>query len=656
MTNLVAAVIVDDASPRFIPCLHALRRALPSSRIVVASAVDDIALAGVAATIGAELALEHDAAALVRTFRDRVDGTVRAGDAFPTHVLLVTAPVLVPDDLVERSLEFLDQDLRVATVSFLSNNAGYLSVPVRNTPTYHLLGQHDQNSITHRLRNTEPDDGFASVPLPAGSVHLISRHALSACNGLRIDLPLSANGLISEFALRAQRRGFVCAVDSGTFVLSPSDVGATGADPIDDGAERPVLLREHPFVAATERAAKHDDDSPAALVVTCATSKFTGLRVIIDGRCLGDMEMGTQVHTLAVAKGLADRDDVRIVTVATNGPIPRYADCVFALPKVRHEIVNGADFSTVTPSDILHRPYQPDVMLPINEWRRSVGRVLITLQDLIAYQVGAYASDGHAWDAYRRAVRSGVEQADGVVVISNDTKAQCGFERLAISQERIFVVPCGTDHLTGDESDRMPGELLRRGFGTVRFLVVIGANYSHKNRDLAIDAWQLVRETHSDVALVLVGASVPFGSSRVAESAAAAQADPGLYVLPDVTSVERNWLLRHAEAVVYPTSAEGFGLVPFESASFGTPTVHVEFGPLEELNPLVEGSAASWSAGEFAAAIRSMLDDPALRSRYVAATVESGARYTWSATAAALVAAYRLILSRPPNRVDVTSL
>ena len=81
MTNLVAAVIVDDASPRFIPCLHALRRALPSSRIVVASAVDDIALAGVAATIGAELALEHDAAALVRTFRDRVDGTVRAGDA-----------------------------------------------------------------------------------------------------------------------------------------------------------------------------------------------------------------------------------------------------------------------------------------------------------------------------------------------------------------------------------------------------------------------------------------------------------------------------------------------------------------------------------------------------------------------------------------------
>ena len=50
-------------------------------------------------------------------------------------------------------------------------------------------------------------------------------------------------------------------------------------------------------------------------------------------------------------------------------------------------------------------------------------------------------------------------------------------------------------------------------------------------------------------------------------------------VLSEVEPAERNWLLANAACVLYPTSAEGFGLLPFEAASFGTPCVHVAFGP-----------------------------------------------------------------------------
>ena len=65
-------------------------------------------------------------------------------------------------------------------------------------------------------------------------------------------------------------------------------------------------------------------------------------------------------------------------------------------------------------------------------------------------------------------------------------------------------------------------------------------------------------------------------------------------MIPDVSSAERNWLLKHAELVLYPTSAEGFGLVPHEAAAFGTPTVMVPFGPLGERLPDLPVAPQDW--------------------------------------------------------------
>lgn len=642
----VAIVVVDGAPESYLPCLRALRRALPNARIVTCSP-DEHRIGGLLESTACERFFEGGVQALVRSLREDVSDKADSGSPFPEHVLILTAPVIVPVGLLERAVEFLERNLRVATVSFLSNNAGFLSIPIRNTPSFHLLASHDEETVTHLLRDTKPDIGFRSIPLPAGAVHLLSRHALSICDGLRDGLALSANGLIADLALRAQRRGFVCAVDSGTFVLATADVGARSPDPIDDPAERAILVAEHPFVEDAVEWARGADTSPAAMIVLTASAKVAGLTITIDGRCLGDREMGTQVQTLALARQLAERQDVQLVRIATNGPIPPYAHDVFIRPKVRHELILGSDLSRLATADILHRPYQPDTVLPISEWRRHARRIVVTLQDLIAYQVGAYAADGKEWLDYRDVLRRGAEFADGVVVISHDTKAQLAFEGLNINDDRIFVVPNGTDHLSGNEPTAVPDQLLRRGFGAGRFLLVLGANYAHKNRDMAIAAWSTLRPVYADLSLVLVGAAVPHGSSRVAEALVTPTDATGMYALPDVTSAERNWLLRHAEAVVYATSAEGFGLVPFEAARFGTPTVNVDFGPLSEVNP-DDSQLWTWAASEFASAITSLLDDPGTRAQRVATTLASGAEYTWSRTAGGLVSAYRDILSRPP--------
>jgi glycosyltransferase involved in cell wall biosynthesis len=221
-------------------------------------------------------------------------------------------------------------------------------------------------------------------------------------------------------------------------------------------------------------------------------------------------------------------------------------------------------------------------------------------------------------------------------------------EGLPVEPDRVFVIPYGTEHLTGDEPGRPPAALRGHSVVTGEFLLCMGTNYTHKNRDLVVATLNELVDRGREYALVLAGPAVPYGASRVEETVALESGSP-VAVLPDVTAEERNWLLRHATVVVYPTSAEGFGLVPFEAACFGTPTVHVGFGPLLELwDPPV--MVDRWSATAFADAVEALADDPDLAQAQVKAALASARKYAWSRTAEELVVMYRTILAMPSRQ------
>ena len=146
--------------------------------------------------------------------------------------------------------------------------------------------------------------------------------------------------------------------------------------------------------------------------------------------------------------------------------------------------------------------------------------------------------------------------------------------------------------------------------------------------------------------LVLAGPSVPYGGSRNSERQHLSD-DGDVVFLPNVSSRERNWLFRHAAVVLYPTSAEGFGLVPFEAARFGSPTVTVGFGPLLETSADVPVVASSWDPRELADCVERLVDDPVLRREQVSATLTAADRYSWRRTAEELLQMYRVLLARP---------
>ncbi len=630
--GFVAVVFAEDRGVSYAPTVASLRRAHPDLPVVVAAPVaGDVASL---AALGATVATAASAPEIV----NRVWAERRC------HVLAVTDAAVFPAAALDPAMALVEEDMRAATVSFLCNAAAFLSFPTRNTSVSHQIESFDEQSITRVLRTTSPDQVPAPIPFCAGPAVLLSSFALSAVG------PLSDVGghrgalALVDFSLRGRSKGFLDIVDPSTFVARPYDLGPL-RDPWLSAAEQSWLMDRHPYFAAILREESMSDRSALATVHATARSKLMGLRLLVDGSCLGPKEMGTQVQTAALIGALAERPDVERVCVPLAGDVPPYAAAALSHPKVDARQVVDGDVSAFGRVDVAHRPFQAVGTLP-QSWSTVATRTVVTILDLISYQVGIYHASAEDWMRHRAAVRAVAGAVDGIVTISHDVRHHVRLERLPIEAERVAVVGLGTDHRHGDELESAPRELLARDFVATDFALVLGTNYAHKNRDLAIDVVVDLRKRGHDLSLVLAGAAVPFGSSRVQE----AQRAPGedwVFAIPDATSAERNWLLRHAAMVVYPTSAEGFGMVPYEAARFGTPTVMVPFGPLGEVGGDLPVHARDWSPKALADAAKQLLDDPEVAHRQVVAALRAGRDFTWAATAAKLVDVYRSLLAAP---------
>ena len=621
-------------SGRFGPVVHALRR----------SSVGPIIAGGAAAetVVGADaIVASRSCAELVRSVHDR----------YGTHMLVVGEPVLVPPALLERALGFVEADQRVATVSFLSNAAGLASFPHRATPVGTSVSGHDAASITRRLRDLAPAFEPVSLPIAGGGIALLSSWALGLLDEVAGPPSGSFAGFLAEFSAAAMRRGLVSVLDAGTYVHHAGDLASPAERGTLTGADLDWIGAQHPFLPAMLDHERTAPDSALGLALQTARAKVLGLSVTIDGSCLGPTEMGTQVGLVALTAALAERDDVRHVQVTVPGPVPAYARHLLGMAKVSmHRVTGPADLGGLEPADVLYRPFHPDAHFRPRELRAAARRIAVGVLDLIAYQIGAYFENGETWLAYRREIERAVAEVDAVTTISDDVRDMIAFERLPIDPTRVVSVPYGTQHLTGNEPSRPPAAL-SEVLAASTFLVCLGTNYSHKNRDVAIRTHADLRARGHDLVLVLVGASVPFGSSRLDEARAltGGGVETDVVTLPDVASEERNWLLRHAAAVLYPTSAEGFGLVPFEAAQFGTPTVNVPFGPFREIAGSLPVEATDWTATALADAVERFLKDPSLAREQVTRLVEAGEQFTWQRTAARLTDLFRTLLWTPPQ-------
>jgi glycosyltransferase-like protein len=203
-----------------------------------------------------------------------------------------------------------------------------------------------------------------------------------------------------------------------------------------------------------------------------------------------------------------------------------------------------------------------------------------------------------------------------------------------------------------DATDADLRALLNVPAGAQVFLAIGGVE-KRKNTVRILEAFRLVHARHRSARLVIAGgASLLDHDAYQAEFAAAFLASG----LPDGAVIRTGplpqalmpALYRAANALVFPSVKEGFGLVVLEAMACGVPVVTSRIAPFTEY---LGGGDVSWcdphDAGSIAAAMTTALE-PAVRAALVARGIAVAARHDWRNIAHAHLAVYEALADFPP--------
>jgi len=243
-------------------------------------------------------------------------------------------------------------------------------------------------------------------------------------------------------------------------------------------------------------------------------------------------------------------------------------------------------------------------------------------------------------DAYRPAdlaylrwtTRRAARVADALIAVSESTKKDL-VDLYGVDPARVTVVHEGGGEGTPDPGDPEADAAGLRRFGIDRpYVLNVGRVEPRKNQLTALAAVERLPGT------LLVSA----GAVHDEALAARLDASPSCLLLGPVTDAERDLLYRHAEALLFPSLYEGFGLPVLEAMRQGLPVIASGTSSLPE----VGGDAAIYIPDPFDSeamtqAIRRLREDASLRRRLVAAGRRQAGRFSWDACAAGIAAVVR---------------
>lgn len=536
-------------------------------------------------------------------------------------------------------------DTNVASSTALTNHGTILSVPWRNRPQHNLPAGVSFERASARVR--ERSLGLRPrIPTIVGHCFFVRRSALELVGDFD-ETFAPGYGEEVDFSQRCLAVGLQHVVADDVFVLhrGGKSLWIDGkANPIQQHHER-IIRARYPWYERAVEAAANDRGGPLARSIAVARQALIGLRVTVDGRILTPTVTGSQVNTLEFIHALW-RTQIPRVRVVVPPDLGGYAERAFAeLSGIETVLLEEA--LADEPDDIVHRPYQVSSEDDLVALARVADRVVLTHLDVIAYRNPTYFNSPDDWMRFRALTRASLAFAD-IVLFCTRQGADDAMADTLVDAERARVVPLGADHRFAqlDGATRRPdgAEVLD---GTP-FLLCLGTDFKHKNRVFALRVFEALRSRHGwHGSLVLVGPRVATGSSDGEEAGWAAEHDElsaDVLWLPAVSEEEKAWLMQHAEALLYPTTYEGFGFLPFEAGLAGKPCFFSHTTSMAETLRGVSGIVRQWDANATADAVIEVLRDPSVRAKMVAELTTAVDNHPWDRTAALALRAYDDVL------------
>lgn len=255
--------------------------------------------------------------------------------------------------------------------------------------------------------------------------------------------------------------------------------------------------------------------------------------------------------------------------------------------------------------------------------------------------------DGFRETYIRKVLPALVRRLDGVITISESSKKDI-VDFAGVPADRIELTPLGVDHRAYRPRDAAEIDAMRRRLAIEGPYLVYVSRIEHpgKNHVRLIEAFDRIRASvDGPLSLVLAGSDWN-GAEAVHRAAESARFARDIRFTGFAAEADMPLLYSGAEAMIFPSLYEGFGLPVLEAMACGTAVAYADVSSLPE----VAGDAAlpfdPENGDSLSRVLLRLLGDEALRADLSRRGLARAETFEWTRTARQTLACFRRVLER----------
>lgn len=268
---------------------------------------------------------------------------------------------------------------------------------------------------------------------------------------------------------------------------------------------------------------------------------------------------------------------------------------------------------------------------PCNTGPLSVSNQVVTIHDVSVFKRSEdYNTNFVKW--YRFILPRLAKKAARIITVSQFSKDEL-VEMLKISPEKIAKIYNGVGDNFKPQAWEVQKEFINNMGLPKRYVLVLGSKIKKKNYLGLLKAWEILtrEEKIKDVSLVIAGGTV--NTQEANEITKLVARLPRVYDIGYIDNESLPQLYSSAEAFVFPSLYEGFGLPPLEAMACGTPVLVSNAASLPE----VVGDAGIYidplNIEDMAKGIYKIITDKELQNDLSNKGLKRAKLFTWENTA-----------------------